>query len=174
LFSRSDIIRTQRELAQLGYFNPEGFAINPIQNPADGTVDIEYTVEEKPSDQVELQGGWGAGRVVGTFGVSFNNFSIKSLFKKGAWRPVPKGDGQKMSLRYQTNGQFFSAFSFTFVEPWLGGRKPNSFSVSLQRSTQSNGASRTIVNSDGVKIDNPSRQQLVIFGGSIGFGKRLS
>lgn len=174
LFSRSDIIRTQRELAQLGYFNPEGFAINPIQNPADGTVDIEYTVEEKPSDQVELQGGWGAGRVVGTFGVSFNNFSIKSLFKKGAWRPVPKGDGQKMSLRYQTNGQFFSAFSFTFVEPWLGGRKPNSFSVSLQRSTQSNGASRTIVNSDGVKIDNPSRQQLVIFGGSIGFGKRLT
>ncbi|NND93268.1 MAG: outer membrane protein assembly factor BamA, partial [Flavobacteriales bacterium] len=104
LFSRSDIIRTQRELSQLGYFNPEGFGINPIQNPSDGTVDIEYTVEEKPSDQVELQGGWGAGRVVGTLGLSFNNFSIKNVFNGDAWRPVPKGDGQRLSLRAQTNG----------------------------------------------------------------------
>lgn len=172
LFSRSDIIRTQRELAQLGYFNPEGFGVNPKQDPVNGTVDIEYQVEEKPSDQIELQGGWGAGRVVGTFGVSFNNFSMRNVFSKGAWRPVPKGDGQKLSVRAQTNGQFFQAYSMSFVEPWLGGRRPNSFSVSAQYSVQSNGAQRTIVTDQG-EINNPSRQQLQILGGSIGFGKRL-
>jgi outer membrane protein insertion porin family len=174
LFSRSDIIRTQRELANLAFFDPAATGINPIQNPADGTVDIEYTVAEKPSDQIELQGGWGAGRVVGTLGLSFNNFSMRSLFKKGAWRPVPKGDGQKLSLRAQTNGQFYSAYSVSFLEPWLGGRKPNSFSVSLQRSQQSNGAARTITNSEGEPIVNPNRQELLILGGSVGLGKRLT
>jgi len=172
LFSRSDIIRTQRELSQLGYFNPEGFGVNPKQDPINGTVDIEYKVEEKPSDQIELQGGWGGGRVVGTFGVSFNNFSLRHMFSKDAWRPVPKGDGQKLSLRAQTNGQFFQAYSISFVEPWLGGRKPNSFSVSGQYSVQSNGQPKKISTSEGV-VNNPSRQQLQILGGSIGLGKRL-
>ncbi len=174
LFSRSDIIRTQRELSQLGFFDPAAMNINPIQNPGDGTVDIEYTVAEKPSDQIELQGGWGGGRIVGTLGLSFNNFSLKSIFKKDAWRPVPKGDGQKLSLRAQTNGQFYSAYSISFLEPWLGGRKPNSLSVSLQRSQQSNGAARTITNEDGNSVVNPSRQQLLILGGSVGLGKRLT
>ena len=172
LFSRSDIIRTQRELSQLGYFNPEGFGVNPKQDPVNGTVDIEYKVEEKPSDQIELQGGWGGGRVVGTFGVSFNNFSMRNVLSKGAWRPVPKGDGQKLSLRAQTNGQFFQAYSISFVEPWLGGRKRNSFSVSGQYSVQSNGAPKTITTSEGT-ISNPSRQQLQILGGSVGLGKQL-
>lgn len=174
LFSRSDIIRTQRELSQLGFFDPAAMNINPIQNPTDGTVDIEYTVAEKPSDQIELQGGWGAGRVVGTLGLSFNNFSMRSIFKKNAWRPVPKGDGQKLSLRAQTNGQFYSAYSISFLEPWLGGRKPNSLSVSLQRSQQSNGAAKTITDDEGFSVTNPSRQELVILGGSVGLGKRLT
>ena len=95
LFSRTDIIRTQRELSQLGYFNPEAFGVNPIQHPEDGTVDIEYTVEEKPSDQIELSGGWGGGRVVGTLGISFTNFAASKMFKKGTWRPIPTGDGQR-------------------------------------------------------------------------------
>ena len=99
LFSRSDIIRTQRELAQLGYFDPEAFDISPVQNDQDGTVDIIYTVAERPSDQIELSGGWGAGSIVGTLGVSFTNFSMRNFFKKGAWNPLPSGDGQRLSIQ---------------------------------------------------------------------------
>jgi outer membrane protein insertion porin family len=131
LFSREDIIRTQRELSQLGYFNPEAFGINPIQHPETGTVDIEYTVEEKPSDQIELSGGYGAGTIIGTVGLRFTNFSLNKFFDFGAWRPVPSGDGQQVSLRVQSNGRFFQAYSFSFTEPWLGGRKPNSLTVGL-------------------------------------------
>lgn len=163
LFNRSAIIRTQRELANLGYFDPEAFQVNPKQNPVDGTVDIEYGVAERPSDQIELSGGWGAGRVVGTLGLSFNNFSLKNMFKKGAWRPVPKGDGQRLSIRAQSNGQFFQAYNLSFVEPWLGGKKPNSFSVSLQHSKQTN----------GLGVENPGRSSLNITGATVGLGKRL-
>lgn len=167
LFSRTDIIRTQRELARLNYFNPEAFQINPTQNPENGTVDIEYVVEEKPSDQIELSGGWGGGRVVGTLGLSFTNFSLRKMFKKGAWTPIPSGDGQQLSIRAQTNGSFFQSYNFSFTEPWLGGKKPNSLSFGLWRSIQSNGQKRII---DGEP--NPLRQELVINGGSIGLGQR--
>jgi len=172
LFSRSDIIRTQRELAGLGYFNPETMGINPIQNPQEGTVDIEYVVEEKPSDQIELSGGWGAGRVVGTLGLRFTNFSLKNMFNKKAWAPLPSGDGQQLSLRAQSNGIFYQGYSFSFVEPWLGGKKPNSFSVSLSHSVQTNGATK-FVNVDGDKVPNPSRQALKISGITVGLGKQL-
>lgn len=172
LFSRADIIRTQRELSQLGYFNPEKFGINPIQNPADGTVDIEYTVEEKPSDQIELSGGFGAGRVVGTLGLKFTNFSLKNIFNAKSYDPLPSGDGQQLSLRAQSNGSFFQAYSFSFVEPWLGGSKPNSFSVSLSHSVQTNGLQKNIT-VDGEKIPNPDRAFLKIYGVSVGLGKRL-
>ena len=172
LFSRADIIRTQRELSQLGYFNPEKFGINPIQNPADGTVDIEYTLEEKPSDQIELSGGFGAGRVVGTLGLKFTNFSLKNIFNRKAYDPLPSGDGQQLSLRAQSNGSFFQAYSFSFVEPWLGGRKPNSFSVSLSHSVQTNGLQKNIT-IDGEKMANPDRAYLKIYGVSVGLGKRL-
>ncbi len=168
LFSRTDVIRTQRELAQLGYFNPEAFDIQTKQNDVDGTVDLTYVVEEKPSDQIELSGGWGAGRVVGTLGVSFTNFSIRNAFKKGAWRPIPMGDGQRMSLRAQSNGAFFQSYSLAFTEPWLGGKKPNSLSFSVTHSIQSNGQRRKI---DGET--NPLRQSLDITGASVGLGKRL-
>ncbi|MCB0580422.1 MAG: outer membrane protein assembly factor BamA [Phaeodactylibacter sp.] len=129
-FSRSDIIRSQREIINLGYFNPEALGINTPVNPQRGTVDIEYTVEEKPSDQLELSAGWGgAQRVIGTLGVSFNNFSLRNVFNKEAWKPLPQGDGQRLSLRAQTNGDFYQSYNVSFTEPWLGGKKPNSLTV---------------------------------------------
>ena len=129
-FSKTDLIRTQRELATLGYFDPEKIGINPVPQ-ADGTVDIEYTVEEKPSDQIELSGGWG-GYVgfVGTLGLTFNNFSARNIPNFSAWRPLPAGDGQRVQLRFQANGSQYQVYSLSFTEPWLGGRKPNALSVS--------------------------------------------
>lgn len=153
LFSRADIIRSQRELAQLRYFNQETIGINPKPNPIDGTVDIEYTVEETSSDQLELSGGWGAGMVVGTIGVSFNNFSTKKFFNSKSWRPIPSGDGQKISIRAQSNGSWYQAYSASFTEPWLGGKKPNAFSVSLYHSLQSNGLKRSDENRQSIDIN---------------------
>jgi outer membrane protein insertion porin family len=134
LFSRSDIIRTTRELAQLRYFDQEKIKPNVNPNPVDGTVDIEYEVEETSSDQLELSGGWGYGRVIGTLGVSFNNFSARNLFKKEGWAPVPIGDGQRLSVRLSSYGQGYIGFTTSFMEPWLGGKKPNAFSVSYYHS----------------------------------------
>lgn len=128
LFNRNDIIRTQRELAQLGYFDEQAFEINPMPNPADGTVDIEYVVQEKSSDQIELSGGYGDGRLIGTLGLTFSNFSIQNMFKKEAWRPLPAGDGQTFAIRAQTNGRWYQSYNLSFVEPWFGGKKPNAFS----------------------------------------------
>lgn len=163
LFSRADIIRSQRELSQLGYFNAETLGVDPKPNPVDGTVDIEYTVEEKPSDQIELSGGWGAGRIVGTLGVTFNNFSLRNMFKKGAWRPLPAGDGQRLSVRAQSNGLYFQSYNFSFMEPWLGGNKPNAFSVSAYHSVQSNGIQRGELNREAIRIT----------GVSVGLGTRM-
>lgn len=164
LFSRSDLIRTTRELAQLRYFDPESIQPNVNPDPASSTVDIEYVVEETSSDQIELSGGWGYGRVIGTLGLSFNNFSLRNLFKKGAWTPVPTGDGQKLTLRLQTYGKGYFSYSFSFTEPWLGGRKPNTFSVSYYHSLFSNGLPR----------GDSSRSEFIINGLSFGLGKRLS
>jgi outer membrane protein insertion porin family len=153
MFSRSDIIRTTRELAQLRYFDPEKIVPTPIPNPGDGTVDIEYKVEETSSDQIELSGGWGYGRVVGTLGLSFNNFSARKIFQGSAWRPIPSGDGQKLSLRMQSYGKGYLSYSASFTEPWLGGKKPNSFSVSYYHSLYSNGLARSSENYQSFKID---------------------
>lgn len=129
-FSRSDIIRSQREIINLGYFNAENLGINTPVNQQRGTVDIEYTVEERPSDQLELSAGWGGFQgLIGTLGVSFNNFSLRNIKNRETWSPLPTGDGQKLSLRAQTNGRFFQSYNFSFTEPWLGGKKPNSFTV---------------------------------------------
>ena len=163
LFNRSDIIRSQRELAQLSYFDAEKLGVNPKPNPADGTVDIEYVVEEKPSDQIELSGGWGNKTVIGTLGVSFNNFSTRNFLKKYAWRPLPAGDGQTLSIRAQSNGLQYQSYNVAFVEPWLGGKKPNSFSVSAYHSIISN----------GLKKNNENRRSLTISSFSLGLGKRL-
>lgn len=173
LFDRSAIIRTQRELANLGYFNAEALNVTPTPNHQTGTVDIEYIVEEKPSDQLELSGGWGGGRIVATLGLSFTNFSIRNIFKPEAYRPLPSGDGQRLSIRYQTNGIFYNSLNLSFTEPWLGGRKPNSLSTSFYRSVQSNGQRKYITDIDGTRIENPLRQSLNIIGASVGLGQRL-
>ena len=136
-FSRSDLIRSQREISQLGYFNPEAIGINPVPDPAAGTVDINYTVEERPSDQVELSGGWGGYYgFVGTLGLTFNNFSVRNVPKLSEWTPLPGGDGQRLSMRVQANGQQYQTYSISFTEPWLGGKKPTSFTVGLSHSVQ--------------------------------------
>ncbi len=129
-FRRQDIIRTQRELGQLGFLNPEKTNPNVIPNQADGTVDINWEVEEKSADQLELSAGFGGGiGLTGTLGVTFNNFSIKNIGKKSSWDPLPAGDGQKLSARIQSNGKAYRSYNFSFTEPWLGGKKRNSFSV---------------------------------------------
>jgi outer membrane protein insertion porin family len=135
-YSKDDLVRTIREIGQLGFFDPE--AIDPkFKNvdPAAGTVDIEYNVVEKGSSQIELQGGYGGGGFIGTLGLSFNNFSARNLFKKEAYKPLPMGDGQKVSLRLQASA-FFQTYSLSFSEPWLGGKKPLQFSSSLSHSKQ--------------------------------------
>ena len=135
-YSKEDLVRTIREIGQLGFFDPE--AIDPkFKNvdPAAGTVDIEYNVVEKGSSQIELQGGYGGGGFIGTLGLSFNNFSARNMFKKEAYKPLPMGDGQKVALRLQASS-FFQTYSLSFSEPWLGGKKPIQFSSSLSHSKQ--------------------------------------
>lgn len=129
-FSRSDIIRSQREIINLGYFNPESLGINTPVNQNRGTVDIEYTVEEKPSDQLELSAGYGGfSGLIGTLGVVFNNFSAANIKDRSTWSPLPQGDGQKLSVRLQSNSRFFRSYNFSFTEPWLGGKRPTSFTI---------------------------------------------
>lgn len=163
LFNRSDIIRSTRDLAQLRYFDAEKINPVPIPNAEEGTVDIVYEVEETSADQIELSGGWGYGRIIGTLGLSFNNFSTRKLFEGSAWRPIPGGDGQKLSLRLQSFGRGYISYSASFTEPWLGGKKPNSLSVSYYHSLFSNGLSRTNSEFASFKID----------GLSVMLGKRL-
>lgn len=138
-FSRADIIRTQRELGQLGFFNPEKIAPNIVPNSDNGTVDITWGVEEKSNDQLELSAGFGGGiGLTGTLGITFNNFSINNIFNKKTWDPLPSGSGQKLSARIQSNGKAFRTYNLSFTEPWLGGKKRNSFSVSFYNTRQSN------------------------------------
>lgn len=139
IFRRSDLIRSQRELANLQYFNQETINPNVVPNQEDGTVDINWKLEEKSSDQLELSAGWGGGiGLTGTLGVSFNNFSIKNIMKKESWDPLPTGDGQKLSLRLQSNGRAFRSYNVSFTEPWLGGKKRNPLTLSYYNSKFSN------------------------------------
>ena len=161
LFKRSDIMRSQRELAQMQYFDPEKFDVKVDPDPARNEVDITYIVEEKSSDQIQLQGGWGAGRVVGQVGLTFNNFSTRNIFKKDKWSPLPSGDGQRLSLTASSNGIYYQNYSLSFTEPWLGGKKPNSLTVSLYKSISSNGQ------------QDEQREAIEITGLTLGLGKRL-
>ncbi|MBK8924136.1 MAG: outer membrane protein assembly factor BamA [Saprospirales bacterium] len=167
-FSRSDIIRSQRMIANLGYFNPEALGINTPVNPDRGTVDIEYTVEEKPSDQLELSAGYqpstafSRGGVIGTLGVTFNNFSLRNIRNKEAWNPLPQGDGQRFSIRGQTSGQNFQSYNASFTEPWLGGKKPNSLTVAGFYNRYAYGFEGS-----------STYQKLDIIQGTVGFGTRL-
>lgn len=165
LFSKSDIIRSVRELATLGHFNPENISPNPIPNLADGTVDIEYNLEERANDQLEVSGGWGGYGFVGTVGIRFSNFSIRNILDPEAWRPVPTGDGQSLSIRAQSNGKYYQAYNLSFMEPWFGGKKPNNFSVSFYHTiTKNYYTTQSIATDDDF---------FKIYGASIGLGKRL-
>jgi outer membrane protein insertion porin family len=173
LFRRSDVQRTMRQLQQLGYFNPETIVPSPKPNPADGTVDIEYAVEEKPNDQISLSGGWGGGRIIGTLGVTFNNFSAKNFFKKESWSPLPSGDGQRLSVSAQSNGVYYQGYNISFTEPYLGGKKPQSLTVGAYYNVQNfNGQPRHIT-FDGVRSVNPRGSFMTSATATMGFGKRL-
>ncbi|MBL6874763.1 MAG: outer membrane protein assembly factor BamA [Flavobacteriales bacterium] len=161
LFKRSDIMRSQRELAQMQYFDPEAFDVKIDPNPARNEVDVTYIVSEKSSDQIQLQGGWGGGRVVGSLGLTFNNFSSRNIFNGSKWRPLPSGDGQRLSLTARSNGAYYQNYMMSFTEPWLGGKKPTSLSVSLSKSISSNG------------LSGDERQEIQVSGLSLGIGKRL-
>ncbi|MFY0712479.1 BamA/TamA family outer membrane protein [Seonamhaeicola sp. NFXS20] len=136
LYDKSDVVRTVRELGQLGFFDAQEISPNfNNPNPVEGTIDMEYSVKETGSSQIELQGGYGGGGFIGTLGLSFNNFSIKDIFKKDAYKPIPMGDGQRLALRLQAS-QYYQTYSFQFSEPWLGGKKPVQFSTSLTHTKQ--------------------------------------
>jgi len=142
-FSRSDLLRSQRQIVNLGYFDPQQLDMVPIPNPEKGTVDIEYRVTEKPSDQLELSAGWGGrqsqgGGLVGTLGLTFTNFSLRNIFKKKAWNPLPSGDGQRLSVRVQSTGARSQFYTVSFTEPWLGGKKPQSLTLSFNRTRLNN------------------------------------
>ena len=171
LFSRSDLIRSQRELANLQYFNQE--TINPgvVPNSDDGTVDNNWKLEEKSSDQLELSAGWGGGvGLTGTLGVTFNNFSIRNIFKSSAWDPLPMGDGQKLSLRVQSNGRAYRSYSFSFTEPWLGGKKRNSLTIGVNNSKFSNAFDPYTGQIDRAKSDT---NYLKTTGFTVALGKQL-
>ncbi|MDB4304255.1 BamA/TamA family outer membrane protein, partial [Desulfosarcina sp.] len=166
LYSKQNVVRTVRELSQLGYFDAEQISpdfLNP--NPNEGTIDMQYTVVETGSSQIELQGGYGGGGFIGTLGLSFNNFSIKDIFKKEAYKPIPMGDGQKLALRLQAS-RFYQTYSFSFSEPWMGGKKPVQFSTSLSHTKQ------FLYNP--VTRDADKDKRFNITGITVGLAKRLS
>ncbi len=169
-FSRSDIIRSTREIVNLGFFNQEKVTPGIVPNQDDGTVDINWSVEEKSSDQLELSAGWGGGiGITGTVGISFNNFSIKNIWHKSAWDPLPVGDGQKLSFRVQANGRAYQSYNLSFTEPWLGGKKRNSLTVSLYRSSFRTGG----YNYGTSKYAFSDTNSLKNFGVVIALGKQL-
>jgi len=163
-FSRADLIRSQREIATLGFFDQEKIGIQPKPHPEDGTVDIEYTVVEKSSDQLQLSAGFGGGvKFYGNIGVAFSNFSLRNIFKPKYWDPLPVGDGQKFSVNYQSNGAYYNSFSTSFTEPWLGGKKPNALTTSFVYSKYSGAAYGT----------NPNTSFLRMAGGGVSLSRRL-
>ena len=169
LFSQSDFERSIREIASMGQFDPEaimgegGYSVIP--NQMNNTVDLVYNVTEKPSSQLELSGGWGGNTFVATVGVSFNNFSTRRFFDKSAWRPVPLGDAQNLSVRFQTNGTYYTSLSASFSEPWLFGKKPTSLNMSLYFTRQTNSyIYYNILNND---------EYMEVYGFAAGIGKRL-
>ncbi|MGB2274048.1 MAG: outer membrane protein assembly factor BamA, partial [Flavicella sp.] len=165
LYSKENIIRSIREISQLGFFDPENVTPDLKPNYVDKTVDIDYSVVKKGSSQIELQGGYGGGSFIGTLGLSFNNFSVRNLLKKEEYKPLPMGDAQALSLRLQVS-RFYSTHSFSFSEPWLGGKKPKSFSFSVYNSRQYQ------VNYQTYDVDKSRR--LNILGATIGLGQRLT
>lgn len=169
LFSKTDLMRSYREIANLGHFNPENIGINPIPNQADGTVDIEYTLEERANDQLELSGGWGGGYgFVGSVGVRFTNLALGKMLDPKAWKPVPTGDGQTLSLRAQSNF-YYHGFNISFMEPWFGGKKPNSLTISSNYTLYKQTSGGGYYGGPNQTVEGSFKT----IGGSVGFGKRL-
>ncbi|MEG0499579.1 MAG: POTRA domain-containing protein, partial [Rikenellaceae bacterium] len=163
LYNQEMLINSLRQVQAMGHFTDN---MNPVPIPvSDGLVDIELNLEERPNDQFELSGGWGGGVFVASVGVTFNNVAMRNFFKKSAWRPYPTGDNQKLSLRVQTNGAYYQSYQASFFEPWLGGKKPNSFSVSAHYSSESNGNWYRGDKGDG---------SFATTGITLSYGKRLS
>jgi outer membrane protein insertion porin family len=163
LFSKKYIIRSVRQIGVLGHFDPEKINPTPLPDPTNGTVDLLYKLEERADDQFEVSGGWGAGMLVGTVGVKFNNFSMRNFFKLNEWKPYPSGDGQSLNFRVQSNGRIYQSYNISFIEPWLGGKNPNTLSISMYRSLMTN----------GMKKGEDGRQSMIIDGATLGIGKRL-
>lgn len=162
-FSRSELIRSQREIANLGFFDQEKTGVQPKPHMEDGTVDIDYTVVEKSSDQLQLSAGFGGGvNFYGNVGITFNNFSARNIFKPRTWDPLPVGDGQKFSVTYASNGKYFNSLSTSFTEPWLGGKKPNALTANF-----------VYTRTSGSTTD-PGSSFLRVAGGGISMGKRLT
>lgn len=166
-FNKALLIRSTREIGQLGFFDEQKTEPKPTNiNPQDGTVDIVYNVVEKPSDQIQLSGGFGGGQLVGTLGLTFNNFSIRNIFHLKDYKPLPKGDGQKLSIVGQSSGRTYQNFSFTFTEPWLGGKKPIYFAISAYTQGSSTG--------QYYAPTNPLYNNLRINGVGVTLGKKLT
>ncbi len=163
LYNRALLMQTIRTLGTMGHFNPETIMpdVKPVSNEL---VDIGWPLEATASDQFNIAGGWGSGTFVGSVGITLNNLSVKNFFKKGAWRPYPMGQNQRLSLSAQTNGTYYKAFAFSFTDPWLGGRKPNSFTLSAHFSEQNN----------AYYVWQKSTQYFRSYGVAAGLGKRLN
>lgn len=193
LYSQEDIMRSLRELAQMGHFDPEKIKPDIQPDPENGTVNINYELETKGSDQIEFSAGWGSTGIVGSVGLKFSNFAIQNLFKPETYRIVPQGEGQTLTLNGRTNGQSYSSVSLSFLEPWLGGKRPNSLSASVYYSAQSTVSDRysanysNYINSmySGYGAGSSSYSSLYqseidpnkymrTLGASIGYGKRLN
>ena len=157
-------MQSQQRIGALGFFDGENIGIDPKPNLSTGTVDIDYTVVEKNSSQIELQGGWGGGMFIGTVGLSFNNFSTRTLFNKKAWKPLPMGQGQTFSLRFQA-AQGYTSYQMSFMEPWIGGRRPLSITTSFYYTKQE---------AYNYYTNERMKGRLDIFGGGIVLGKRLN
>ena len=196
LYSQSDIMRSLRELAQMGHFDQEKLVPDIQPNPEDGTVDITYQLETKSSDQIEFSLGWGATGLVGTLGLKFTNFAIQNLFNPKSYRIVPQGEGQTFSINARTNGIYYTSASMSFLEPWLGGKRPNSLSASIFFASQTGYSDRYIRGYQDLysnyaanyynyygnnsyyetyrEMEADKGKYLRTFGVSIGYGKRLS
>lgn len=163
LYNRSLLMQTMRTLSSMGHFNPEAIMpdVKPVSNEL---VNINWPLEEQASDQFNIAGGWGSGTFVGSVGITLNNLSMKNFFKKGAWRPYPMGQNQRLSISAQTNGTYYKAFAFSFTDPWLGGHKPNSFTLSAHYSDQN----------DAYYVWQTSTQYFRTYGVAAGLGKRLT
>ena len=147
LFSRDDLMRSTREIAQMGHFDPENLVPQPIPDPDNGTVDIQYNLVSKANDQIEFSAGWGQTGVIGKLSLKFTNFSMKNLLNPSTYKGIiPQGEGQTLTLSGQTNGRYYQAYSISFMDPWFGGKRPNTLSVSAYFSKQTDISSNYLSN----------------------------